>query len=108
MTKIERKLHAIFLKFYSVLCDIDIDDKSNNLNNMKCHMCYKQSINKNNSNNKNYDNKILLFLKYYDVYHECLSLISSILINKNGNISLILKAIREIAHLRKKTTIIIK
>ena len=65
--------------------------KTNNVDN-------NNNNNNNNGNNKNYDNKILLFLKYYDVYHEYLSIVGSILVDKYGDIELICKAIRDIAH----------
>merc|ERR1712154_25167 len=43
---------------------------------------------------KNFENKILLFLKYYDVYHEYLSIVGSILVSKHGDVSAICTAIR--------------
>lgn len=48
-------------------------------------------------NGKNFRNEILLFLKYYDVYHEYLSIVGSILVDKHGPVSLICDAIRSMA-----------
>ena len=49
------------------------------------------------SNGKHFNNQILLFLKYYDIYHQYLSVVGSILIDRNGLVSEICEAIRKIA-----------
>eukprot|EP01083_Nonionella_stella_P008630 24917_1 len=52
----------------------------------------------NTSGNRNENENILLFLKYYDVYNEYLSMIGSIVVDKTGSIASICEIIRTIAH----------
>ena len=55
------------------------------------------SVSQSGANGKNFRNSILLFLKYYDVYHEYLTIVGSILVDKHGPVSLICDAIRQMA-----------
>ncbi len=77
-----------FSSFSQKSMEIEAEDEHKEMNHNKAA----------SATSKNYENKILLFLKYYDVYHEYLSIVGSVLVEKHGPIESICTAIRQIAH----------